>query len=48
MNIFQILNVDNFYAESEEIEIAKGKYEYPDTWKKIINNFKRQYRWGKK
>ena len=48
MNIFQILSADEFYKESETIEIAKGKYQYPDTWKKLKNNFKRRYRWLKR
>ena len=48
MNIFNILNADEFYGESELIEIAKGKYEYPNTWKKITNRFKRQLRWLKR
>lgn len=44
MNIFQILSVDKFYNESEVIEIAKGKYEYPNTFKKVVNQFKRKLR----
>ncbi len=48
MNIFQILNVDEFYNEDETIEIAKGKYEYVDSWSKFINKLKRQTRWLKK
>ena len=43
MNIFQILQVSEFYGQDEVIDIAKGKYEYPNTWKKIINKFKRDY-----
>lgn len=45
MNIFQILQQDDFYGESEYIEIAKGKYEYPSTMKKLINKIKRKYKW---
>lgn len=48
MNIFQILQQDNFYGESKYIEIAKGKYEYPSTMKKLINKIKRKYRWLKR
>tara|TARA_R110002050_G_scaffold37240_1_gene92517 strand:- start:228 stop:374 length:147 start_codon:yes stop_codon:yes gene_type:complete len=48
MNIFQILQEHNFYGESEAIEIAKGKYEYPSTIKMLINKIKRKYRWLKR
>lgn len=48
MDILKILNLDEFYGESELIEIAKGKYEYPNTWKKIKNRFKRQMKWLKR
>ena len=48
MNIFQILSADEFYNESELIEIAKGKYELADTLKKGINKIKRDIRWQKR
>ena len=48
MNIFQILNASDFLNESEVIDIAKGKYEYPNSWKKIINHLKRNRPWQKK
>mgnify|MGYP003641884383 FL=1 len=48
MDILKILSVDEFYGESNAIEIAKGKYEYPDTKEKFINKHKRQMRWLKR
>tara|TARA_R110002049_G_C9052889_1_gene553661 strand:- start:821 stop:1009 length:189 start_codon:yes stop_codon:yes gene_type:complete len=48
MDILKLLSQDEFYGESEAIEIAKGKYEYPNTMRKLINKFKRKYRWLKK
>ena len=48
MNIFQILNADEFYNESELIEIAKGKYQTIDTIKKLTNKLKRSYKWQKR
>ena len=41
MDILKLLSLDEFYGESETIEIAKGKYEYPNTKEKFINKFKR-------
>lgn len=48
MDIFQILKVDEFYKEDPTIEIAKGLYEYPNTWEKFKNKVKRRYKWLKK
>ena len=38
----------NHYAETENIEIAKGKYELPKTLKKGFNQIKRYYKWQSK
>ena len=35
-NLFQLLLISNFYGESENIDIAKGKYEIPKTSKEAI------------
>lgn len=51
-DILQLLILDNDinkhlkkgYIKSEVIEIAKGKYEYPDTIKKIIKQYRRWQR----
>jgi len=36
--------VENHYGQSETIEIAKGKYEIPTSWKKGFNQIKRQWK----
>tara|TARA_R110000744_G_scaffold363985_1_gene472415 strand:- start:184 stop:336 length:153 start_codon:yes stop_codon:yes gene_type:complete len=44
----KLLALDNWYGISENIEIAKGKYEYADTFKKGINKIKRDIQWQKR
>lgn len=39
--ILQLLAMDNWYNVSENVDIAKGKYKYPKTFKELRNNFKR-------
>ena len=39
--IIDLLKQDNFYKVSKEVDIAKGKYELPRTWKGVKNMFKR-------
>ena len=39
--IIDLLNYDSFYKESDLIDIAKGKYQIPKTWKQVRNLFKR-------
>ena len=46
--ILDLLKLDAFYNQSENIEIAKGKNEIPTTWKKGFEQVKRQYKWKKK
>jgi hypothetical protein len=43
----KLLALDNWYNVSENVEIAKGKYELTDTFKKGINKIKRNYQWKK-
>ena len=43
----KLLSLDNWYNVSENVEIAKGKYELADTLKKGINKVKRNYKWKK-
>lgn len=43
--LLQILQTDNFYGISEEIEIAKGKNELPKSFKDITNQAKRTIKW---
>jgi hypothetical protein len=35
-NIIQLLTISDFYGESELIDIAKGRYEIPKTYKEAI------------
>jgi hypothetical protein len=42
-----LLSLDH-YGQSEVIEIAKGKYELPNTIKKGVNQIKRQIKWQKR
>jgi len=39
------LQGDDFYGESEFIEIAKGKNKYPTTFKEVFKGFKREMKW---
>ena len=43
--ILELLRIDNFYNESEIIEIAKGKNELPTTWKIGKRQLKRELKW---
>jgi hypothetical protein len=43
--ILDLLNASEFYGESELIEIAKGKYELNDNWKKRKEQLKRIRLW---
>jgi len=40
--IIDILQVDNFYGQSEVIETAKGAYLYPTTFKQFVKVIKRK------
>lgn len=39
--IIDLLNYDDFYNESQLIDIAKGKYQIPQNWKEVRNMIKR-------
>ena len=43
--IISLLILNEHYASSEMIEIAKGKYEIPKTWKKGFEQIKREVKW---
>ena len=43
MIVLKLLNIDEFYGISEEIEIAKGKYKMPETIKEGFKQVKRAY-----
>lgn len=42
MVFIKLLNIDNFYGETENIEIAKGKYKLPTTLKEGYKQIKRE------
>lgn len=39
--ITELLNLDGYYGVSENIDVAKGKYKLPQTWKEGKENYKR-------
>ena len=41
MIFIKLLNIENFYGETENIEIAKGKYKLPESIKEGIKQIKR-------
>ncbi len=41
----ELLQEGEYYGESEYIEIAKGKYKYPDSIGEAIEQFKRDIKW---
>jgi hypothetical protein len=45
--ILNLLMLENHYGQSETIEIAKGKYELPNSWSKGFNQIKRIIKWQK-
>jgi len=42
MIFIKLLNIDNFYGETENIETAKGKYKLPTTLKEGLKQIKRE------
>jgi len=46
--IIDTLSTEKWYNVSERIEIAKGKYAYPKTFKQAIEKIKRVFKWQKK
>jgi hypothetical protein len=46
-NIIDLLTISDYYGVSNSIDIAKGKYEKPTTWKSLGKFIKRRY-YGKK
>ena len=47
-HIMAMLNGLDHYGQSEEIEIAKGKHEYPKTFKDFYKQVKREIKWRKR
>lgn len=46
--IFEMLYLSEHYGQSEEIEIAKGKHEIPQTFKEAVRHAKRRKEWQKR
>lgn len=44
-DIIKLLQTDDFYGVSSNVEIAKGAYQYATTWNQVFKKFKR---WRKK
>ena len=42
-NIIDLLNLNDWYGQSENIDIAKGKYEAASNWNDVKKQIKRQY-----
>jgi hypothetical protein len=42
--ILEMLQLEEHYGQSETIEIAKGKYELPKTWKQTFKQIKREWK----
>jgi hypothetical protein len=42
--ILEMLQLNEHYGQSETIEIAKGKYELPKTWKQTFKQIKREWK----
>jgi len=40
-NIIDLLQKQDYYKVSNDVDIAKGKYEIPSTWSGVKNLFKR-------
>jgi len=47
-HILDLLALDEFYGQSELIEIAKGKYQRPTTLKQGFKQIKREIKWLKR
>ena len=46
--IFKLLQLDDFYGVSENMEIAKGKNKIPETWTEGFKQLKRLRKWQNK
>jgi hypothetical protein len=47
-NILDMLSTSKFHAESEVIEIAKGRYKIPKTFKEMVKQIVREQLWKRK
>ena len=44
-NILELLSLQEHFAQSEIIEIAKGKYKIQRNWKQAYKQIKREIKW---
>lgn len=42
--LIELLNSSDYYDVSERVEIAKGKYQIPISWKNTFSKIKRDYK----
>ena len=47
-HIIDLLIIDDHFAQSEIIEIAKGKNELPKSFKRLFKQFNRELKWLKR
>jgi len=47
-NIIDMLGTSKFHATSEAIEIAKGRYKIPKTFKEMVKQIVREQLWKRK
>jgi glutathionylspermidine synthase len=47
-NVMDMLSLSNYYAVSEEVEIAKGRYKIPKTFLEMVKQSWREQRWKRK
>ena len=40
-NVIELLSLSDYYGVSERVDIAKGKYELPSSWKDVFKKIKR-------
>ena len=46
--IIKLLQSNDFKGVSEAVDIAKGRNQYPRSWRQLMNTFKRNKRWQRK
>ena len=46
--IIQLLPLNNYYGDSKAIDLAKGYYKIPLTFKEVFVQFKRDMQWQKR
>ncbi len=44
-NILELLRLNDYYGEHDLIDVAKGRYEYPNTYREVLRSLKRSMKW---